>query len=101
MAESPDTEMFDHLAALDALISGGRSGPGPRASASAISADLGSHSVVDRATGLLMAGLGYDAFEAFDLMRTVSRDSNRSVGVVAQGVLDSEARARQLCSTAS
>ena len=84
------TQLFDDLVALDSFMSDRVDGKA-----------LGSRSVLDQATGLLMTGLGYDAFEAFDLMSSASRDSNRPVGVVAQGLVDSEARVRQLCTSSA
>ncbi len=89
MADLPQ-QLFDDLVALDAFMSDRVDGKA-----------LGSRSLLDQATGLLMNGLGYDAFEAFELMRTASRDSNRPVGVVAQGVVDSDARAHQLCASST
>ena len=89
MADELSTQLSDDLVALDSFMSERVDGSG-----------LGARSVLDQATGLLMTGLGYDAFEAFDLLRSASLDSNLPVGVVAQGVVDSEARARQLCTSA-
>ncbi len=83
-------QLFDDLVALDVFMSDRVDGKA-----------LGSRSVLDQATGLLMTGLGYDAFEAFDLLRSESRYSHLTVDSVAQGVVDSEARARQLCAASS
>ena len=82
------SQLFDDLDALDSFLSDRVDGKA-----------VGSGSVLDQATGLLMTGLGFDAYEAFDLIRSASHDSNRPVGVVAQGLVDSEARARQLCAS--
>ena len=113
MADLSD-QLFRHLVALEAFMSEEREDhfsllrlnvTSDRAECRSLATDLGealgSWSVLDRATGMLMARLGYDAFEAFNLMDIVSRDSNQTVGVVAQGLVDAETRARQVCSCAS
>ncbi|MEA2717320.1 MAG: hypothetical protein QOI99_1637 [Actinomycetota bacterium] len=112
MADHSD-QLFRHLIALEAFMSEKRKDhfslrrldvTGDRADCRSLATDLGealgSWSVLDRATGMLMARLGYDAFEAFDLLDIVSRDSNQTVRVVAQGLVDAETRARQVCSSA-
>ena len=89
MADLPQ-QLFDELVALDVFMAERIDGKA-----------LGSRSVLDQAAGLLMSGLGYDAFEAFDLLRSASEQSEATVDSVAQGVVDSEARARQLCASSS
>jgi hypothetical protein len=43
-----------------------------------------------------MTRLAYDAEEAFDLLTTVSEDSNEKVIVIAQRMVDSVVRMRQI-----
>ena len=57
---------------------------------------LESRSVIDQAKGMLMTRLAYDAEEAFDLLTTVSEDSNEKVIVIAQRMVDSVVRMRQI-----
>ncbi len=61
-----------------------------------LSEALASRAVIDQARGMLMTGLAYDADEAFDLLKSVSQDSNEELIVIAQRMVDSVTRARQI-----
>jgi AmiR/NasT family two-component response regulator len=60
-----------------------------------LSRALESRAVIEQAKGMLMTRLAYDAEEAFDLLRSVSEDSNEKMIVVAQRMVHSVDRARQ------
>jgi AmiR/NasT family two-component response regulator len=61
-----------------------------------LSEALESRAVIDQAKGMLMTRLAYNAEEAFDLLQEVSKDSNEKMIVVAQRMVDSVVRARQI-----
>jgi AmiR/NasT family two-component response regulator len=61
-----------------------------------LSEALESRAVIDQARGMLMTGLAYDAKEAFDLLESVSQDSNEELIVIAQRMVDSIERARKI-----
>jgi len=94
-------EVLEELLTLDAIVSETRRSrfADDRVDCTTLGQDLqqvlGSRSVLDQATGLLMTGLGYGAVEAFILLRRASEDSEQTVGVVAQGMVDAEARSRK------
>jgi AmiR/NasT family two-component response regulator len=60
-----------------------------------LSKALESRAVIDQAKGMLMTRMSYDAEEAFDLMKIVSKDSNEKMIIVAQRMVDSVVKARQ------
>jgi AmiR/NasT family two-component response regulator len=61
-----------------------------------LSEALESRAVIDQAKGMLMTRLAYNAEEAFDLLQEVSKDSNEKMIVIAQRMVDSVVRARQI-----
>jgi AmiR/NasT family two-component response regulator len=59
-----------------------------------LSEALESRAVIDQAKGMLMTRLACDAEEAFDLLESVSKDSNEKMIVIAQRMVDSVVKAR-------
>lgn len=94
-------EVLEGLSTLDAILTEteGSRFADDRVDCTSFAQDLqralGSRSIVDRATGLLMAGLGYGAVDAFNLLCLASEDSERPIGLVAQAMVDAETRLRR------
>ncbi len=94
-------EVLDDLLALDAIVSETRRSrhAAENEDCTSLAHDLqqalGSRSILDQATGMLMTGLGYGAVDAYTLLRRASADSEQAVEIVAQGMVDAEARTRR------
>jgi ANTAR domain len=80
-----------------AVLAPSRPGLGPDSTqlVQDLSKALESRAVIDQAKGMLMTWLAYDAEEAFDLLKSVSQDSNEKMIVVAQRMVESVVRVRQ------